>query len=625
MDNNDMPLAEKYIQYLKNNDLLDVTVFARNRTKLAERYFKYSIKHYDDFNQIKIAIKKQKEHKNNKEIYEQRLLNNQELAKELNGRYINALMTIKPEYRACELVDMNLCFRSLTDNSLDFLSPVHFDNDVLNDIKKSTVTAYESYPHKPTLYFDSWEAFEENEKNGTPTYSFVPPNNELYDEYYKIVKKERLCIKKSYSQYKIIKEYLTLEKKIKKYENLIELCDKIPILYDSPIQNINTDHVMNIFLYGLTDGRLYKFYELARFCAKIADAKAKNKAFAIYADPTIYDALILFLGAATNKLLKPCSFKTLWKKEALLNLQKASMNNSNVGYVCIDEPIPDTVAKAKILKKILKGNIITVKDKYYPVDLRIINRIPIIYLTNNKEYFNKIKNIFSATAIEFNSEKIAMPHISQQALFWLQNDFISLGVHNIKEVEKYPQKSEMVTEDEIIEDFIESVCILDDDFNCPIKEVYSAYCNYYKKYYGKNPLTPIKFTKQFAAVSNLQKYRPHYKGKSNVYYFKGIKIDETKNTPLPIIASVKVKTNSIIKNEDRIETKTDVKKDIEKDTKEDVKENTKKKKKKKSDSEKKYPTKFSDFCKDIISKQFQLYQQQIDNMRIFNYQQNMEE
>ncbi|MBR3869837.1 MAG: hypothetical protein IKM66_11040 [Clostridia bacterium] len=566
----------------------------KNDITLAERYFEYARKHQQDFNKRRIEIEKLEARRKNKKVYEQRLLNNQELAKKLKGKYNYALMAIKPEYRTCELVDMNLCFRSLTDNTLDFLSPAHFDNDVLNDRMEYADTNYESCQNNNNLYFDSLEANEEYKKNGTLTYYLVPPDDESYDDNHKKEKRENLSIKKSYIQYKIIKEYLTLEKKIKKYENLIELCEKIPTLYDRPIQNINTDHVMNIFLYGLTNGDLNKFYELARFCAKIKDTKSRNKAFAIYANPTIYDALVLFIGASTYKLLQPCSFKSMWKKQVLLDLQKASMNNINTGYVCIDEPIPDTVAKVKTLKKIMKGNIITVKDKYYPVDLRIINRIPMIYITQNIEQFKKMKNIFSATAIEFHSKDIAMPNISPQALYWLQNDFISLGMHNIREVEKYPPKPDRVTEDDIIEDFIESVCILGDDFNCPIQELYSAYCEFYKKYYGNNHLTQIKFTKQFAVVTNLQKYRPHYKGQSNVYYFKGIKIDETKINPHPV-------------------------------KEETVKDDVEKKQKNESDSAKKYPTTFEDFCKDITSKQFRLYQDQLENIRIFNYQQNMEE
>lgn len=587
MDIKDIEFAEKYIQYLKDNDLFNVELFARNRKKIEERYFEYARKYQKDFDKRRIEIEKLEARKRNKKVYEQRLLNNQELAKKLKGKYDYALMTIKPEYRTCELVDMNLCFRSLMDNTLDFLSPVHFDNDVLNDRIVHKDTTYESYSHNPTLYFDSLEAYEEYEKYGTPTYSLVPPDDELYDDTHKKAKRENLSIKKSYIQYKIIKEYLTLEKKIKKYENLIELCEKLPITYDRAIQNIDTDHVMNIFLYGLTDGDLNKFYELARFCAKITDTKSKNKAFAIYADPTVYDALILFIGAATNKLLKPCSFKSMRKKQVLLELQNASMNNASLGLVCIDEPIPDTTATATALKKVMKGNIITVKDAYYPVDLRIVNRIPMIYLTQNRNNFQRMKNIFSATAIEFHSKDIAMPNISPQALLWLQNDFISLGMCNIQETEKHPQKPAKVNKDDVIEGFIETVCIRGKEYNCPIQELYSAYCNFYKKFYGNDYLTQIKFTKTFAAVTNLQKYRPHYKGQSNVYYFKGIKIDETKINPQP------VKDEDMKKNE--------------------------------ADSEKKYSTTFRDFCADIKIKQSVLYQQQQENIRIFNYQQNMEE
>lgn len=250
----------------------------KNDITLAERYFEYARKHQQDFNKRRIEIEKLEARRKNKKVYEQRLLNNQELAKKLKGKYNYALMAIKPEYRTCELVDMNLCFRSLTDNTLDFLSPAHFDNDVLNDRMEYADTNYESCQNNNNLYFDSLEANEEYKKNGTLTYYLVPPDDESYDDNHKKEKRENLSIKKSYIQYKIIKEYLTLEKKIKKYENLIELCEKIPTLYDRPIQNINTDHVMNIFLYGLTNGDLNKFYELARFCAKIKDTKSRNKA-----------------------------------------------------------------------------------------------------------------------------------------------------------------------------------------------------------------------------------------------------------------------------------------------------------------------------------------------------------
>ena len=61
---------------------------------------------------------------------------------------------------------------------------------------------------------------KEYEENGTPTYSLEPPDSELYDDIQITEKKEKLCIKKSYKQYKVIKEYLTLENKIKRYENL---------------------------------------------------------------------------------------------------------------------------------------------------------------------------------------------------------------------------------------------------------------------------------------------------------------------------------------------------------------------------------------------------------------------
>jgi len=587
MDKKSKTLSERYIEYLQSYNLQNIMPVEKRQTEtIAQRYLKYNAQHRQDFRQRKIEIKKLETRKKNKKVYEQRLLNNKELAKKLKRKYDDALMTIKPEYRACELVDMNLCFRSLTDNTLDFLSPEHFDNDVLNDRMLYTDTNYESYPHKPTLYFDSLEEYGEYEKNGTATYSFVPPSDESYDGNHKKAKREKLCIKKSYTQYKIIKEYLILEKKIKKYENLIELCEKIPITYDRAIQNIAADHIMNNFLYRLTNGELKKFYELARFCAKITDAESKNKAFAIYADPTIYDALIFFLGMATKKSLQHGSFKMLLKKQALLYLQKVSMNYVDTGCVCIDESIPDTVAKVKTLKKIMKGNIITVKDKYYPVDLRIINRIPMIYITQNREQFEKMKNIFSATAIELHSKDIAMPDISPQTLYWLQNVFIPLGTHNIREVEKYPSKPAKVDKDDIIEDFIETVCILGEDYNCPIQKLYSAYCDFYKKFYGNDYLTQIKFTKKFAAVTNLQKYRPHYKGQSNVYYFKGIMIDDTKVNPQQM-----------------------KKEDLKKENNE-------------SALEEKQAITFSDFWLDITSKQARLYQQQQENIRIFNYQQS---
>ena len=122
---------------------------------------------------------------------------------------------------------MNLCFRSSTDNTLNFLSPVHFDNDVLNDRQTSTDAELETYPHKPTLYFNSLEAFEEYEENGTPTYSLEPPDSELYDDIQISEKKENLCIKKSYKQYRVIKEYLTLENKISAINFLPEVHNNI--------------------------------------------------------------------------------------------------------------------------------------------------------------------------------------------------------------------------------------------------------------------------------------------------------------------------------------------------------------------------------------------------------------
>lgn len=587
MDKKSKSLSERYKDYFRIDNSQSSTPMIIQSTSIAERYTDYFKNHQNDFRQHRIDEEKREALKNNKNKYVQRLQKCQQLKEDLTPYYEYALTTIKPEYRKCELVDMNLCFRSLTDNTLDFLSPVHFDNDVLNDRQTSTDTEYDTYPHKPTLYFDSLEAFEEYEENGTPTYSLEPPDSELYDDIQITEKKENLCIKKSYKQYKVIKEYLTLENKIKRYENLIERCDKLPVHYDRAIFNIQTDPILMTFLYNLTKGDLKKFYELARFCAKITDTKAKNKAFVIYADPTVYDALILFIGAATNKLLKPCSFKSMRKKQVLLELQNASMNNAGLGLVCIDEPIPDTTATATALKKVMKGNIITVKDAYYPVDLRIVNRIPMIYLTQNRNNFQRMKNIFSATALEFHSENIEMPYISPQALLWLRNDFISLVMCNIQETEKHPQKPAKVNKDDVIEGFIETVCIRGKEYNCPIQELYSAYCNFYKKFYGNDYLTQIKFTKTFAAVTNLQKYRPHYKGQSNVYYFKGIKIDETKINPQP------VKDEDMKKNE--------------------------------ADSEKKYSTTFRDFCADIKIKQSVLYQQQQENIRIFNYQQNMEE
>lgn len=595
MDIKDIPLDEKYIQYLKDNGLFNVELSARNKTEnLETRYIDYLKAHQDGFRQRRIEEAKHEVLIKNKQIYEQRLLKNQELAKKLKRKYEYALMTVKPEYRACELADMNLCFRSATDNTLDFLSPVHFDKNVLNGKIVYEESGSKIFSNKTKLNFDSWKDFEDYIENGKPTYSLVPPDDNFYDEYEDKEKKENLRIKKSYIQYKTIKEYLTLEKKIKKYENLIELCEKIPVSYDRAIYNIKPHLAIMICLYGLTKGDLDKFYELTRFCAKITDTGLKNRSFAIYADPSIYDALIYIIGICTNKLLTPYSFKSIWKKQVLLDLQKANMNNVNVGYVCIDEPLPDTETKAKVLKKIMKGNITTVKDAYYPVDLRIVNRIPMIYLTDNRENFQRMKNIFSATAIEFHSEDIKMPCIPPQdpswpqTLFWLQNDFISLGMYSVKEKEKYPPKPVKVDKDDIMEDFIESVCILGDDYNCPIQELYSAYCDFYKKFYGNDYLTQIKFTKKFAAVTNLQKYRPHYKGQSNVYYFKGITIDEKKINPQPV------------KDED-----------------------IKKKQNNESASAKKYPTTFRDFCADIESKQSVLYQQQQENIRIFNYQKNL--
>lgn len=594
MDKKSKSLSERYKDYFRIDNPQSSSPMIKQSTPIAERYTDYFKTHQDDFRQHRIEEEKRDALKKNKNKYEQRLQKCQQLKEDLTPYYEYARTTIKPEYRECELVDMNLCFRSSTDNTLNFLSPVHFDNNVLNDRQTSTDTELETYPHKPTLYFDSLEAFEEYEKNGTPTYSLEPPDSELYDDIQITEKKENLCIKKSYKQYRVIKEYLKLENKIKKYENLIERCDKLPVHYDRAIFNIQTDPIIMTFLYNLTKGDLKKFYELARFCAKIADTNAKNKAFVIYADPTVYDALILFIGAATNKLLKPCSFKSMRKKQVLLELQYASMNNARLGLVCIDEPIPDTTTTASVLKKLMKGNIITVKDTYYPVDLRIVNRIPMIYLTQNRNNFQRMKNIFSATALEFHSENIEMPHISQQALLWLQNDFVSLGTCNIQEAEKHPQKPAKVNKDDVIEDFIKTVCIRGKDYNCPIQELYSAYCDFYKKFYGNDYLTQIKFTKTFAAVTNLQKYRPHYKGQSNVYYFKGIKIDETKINTHPV-------------------------------EKEEVSEDVDKKLKNESASAEKYPTTLVNFYNSITSKQYSIYLKQQHNRYILNAQQNTEE
>lgn len=286
------------------------------------------------------------------------------------------------------------------------------------------------------------------------------------------------------------------------------------------------------FLYELSLGDFEIIKSLAQLCYKIL-FKPNTPLYptVILADRAIHNVLFEFFCRLTEMKLVKSELNQLAKITELQLIASANWNNTVLLTVSIESDISETESKIKTIKKIIRGQNLSIKHPYYSGKLFINNQIPFVYITESHEKYLKMKNIYNAQLIKIHSKKITPLLLSTAFDMWFRNDFTKLGfkTYNNPETNFFIPK---ITNDDIFKSFSNNICVFDETLDCSTTELYTAYTDYYKKFYGEAPLSFRKFRTQFAIFKNLDTCRPHHNNESNPRCFRGVGIDYDKYTEL---------------------------------------------------------------------------------------------
>ena len=287
------------------------------------------------------------------------------------------------------------------------------------------------------------------------------------------------------------------------------------------------------FLYEISLGDFRIVRALARYCAQIVIKPKKNIIpTVILADKSIHKPLIDFFIRITSGLTVDIDLSKMTNVSEVSGLAYANWNNSARLALAVESEIPELESKVEVLRKIMRGQNLSIKHPYFTGKIFVNNQIPFLYITESHEKYLKMKNIYGAKTIKIQAKYISPLIISSAFDNWFKNDFVKLGAKWYSGEARARVVTPKITDDDIFESFSNDMCTFDEGLDCSTNELYIAYTEYYKRFYGESPLSFRKFRTQFAIVKNLDTCRPHHSNKSNPRCFKGIGIDYDKYTEL---------------------------------------------------------------------------------------------
>lgn len=290
------------------------------------------------------------------------------------------------------------------------------------------------------------------------------------------------------------------------------------------------------YLYTLTNGSTQLLNQFACLVTDILTLnKIHKKLNIIVAKAAVKDSLQALINwIACDELLdNDISLKLFTKQNKLVDF--IHYKSEALKGVIIDKHNALTDNEIRLLKRIISGKEIIVKDKSYG-NLTFVNDYALITITNNHKHIMQYENAFNTNTINFNHLKNlpTITKINELYLFLC----VPLALHGLNIISQrnkiVPEKANRkLIKDQITFEFYKRFCILKKDGEVYRSDLYQAYLAYYTRKYGDMPLTDIKFTKSIKTIlinernpENFQYKRPHHsKSQSNEWAFTGIELN----------------------------------------------------------------------------------------------------
>lgn len=282
------------------------------------------------------------------------------------------------------------------------------------------------------------------------------------------------------------------------------------------------------FLYEFSGGDFKTIFTLSRLCTDIFNGVTSiKKPYVILADKKLHRTINYLLWCFSDGSVSNIDFYELKKMKKLNNLFIDRCNGSKLAVSCNDK-IPESESDVKMMKKIMRGKIISKKHPSFPGYVHFCFNMPFVYVTDNHLAYKKMKVLYNAVDIKITSENLTAFKHDEYIMEFIKYNFYNLVYDSRIDKSKYRTVLNKTEKDNVFGDFIDKCCIIDDDAVCEKNLLYEAYLDYYKKYFGDEPLTRIMFSKKFAIFGNFETVRPHSSRKHYPYCFKGISLDEDK-------------------------------------------------------------------------------------------------
>jgi len=315
---------------------------------------------------------------------------------------------------------------------------------------------------------------------------------------------------------------------------------KVPVTYHTTPVQLRKGNLPPIeatqFLYQLTEGNESKLEQFSILTASLLfdNYYAQNNPVVIFANKSIHKSLIDYFNILFNWQCWHTNFYDLLKEENLKLLAACNLYRNYRGIIVIDSEIPQTEPYVTKLKKLMYGRDLKIDGHSFGDKLSIINTIPIIYITDSRENLLKMKNLYHAKCITINSTEINRLPYDAELISWFGNEFANLGFNWNNDKSKKHFTIPPIDDERAVNEFLEKICIFNENAECIKNELHEAYSLFFKKYCGPNPMTKTMFGKMVKKLKcgQLEETRPH---KSKDYYphcFKGIKIHQEKYSEL---------------------------------------------------------------------------------------------
>lgn len=283
------------------------------------------------------------------------------------------------------------------------------------------------------------------------------------------------------------------------------------------------------FLYEISAGDFRIVKTLARYCSQIIFKPKYNIIpTVLLADKAIHKELIRFFMKLMNNYILNVELPKILTLNELCNIAYANYNNVLALAIVLDGEVPELATQYEIIRRILHGQSVSVNHPYFTGKLFVENKVPFLYITDSHEKYLKMKNIYGAKVIKIPAKRITPLIYDESFDKWFQNDFVKFGARGYSEHSRARIDAPKITEDDVFKTFSKKLCVYDDQFDCPTRELYEVYVEFYKKFYGENALKFRQFRTKFAMFANLEDCRPHHSSGSNPRCFKGISINYEK-------------------------------------------------------------------------------------------------